>query len=217
MVASAIDRRWLQGIAAGFAFAILGAILAPAADAATAGEEAEAFLHDLAISGIEMLEKQDLNDAQREAEFRKIVRKGFALDAIGKFVVGRYWRDMSAEQQQEYQELFSEWLLKTYANRLGGYRGQKLEIVKSVETQSRHHDVIVSTRVVRTDGQPPIKADWRIRKVGDAHKIIDVAVEGASMVGTQRKEFESIIRKVGVAGLIDNLRERLAVLLANTG
>lgn len=217
MLTKAIDRQWLKAIAAGFAFTILGALLAPSAQSATAGEEAEAFLHDLAVSGIAMLEEGDYTEAERELEFRRLVRKGFALEAIGKFVVGRYWRDMSAKQQGEYQELFSEWLLKTYANRLGGYQGQTLEIVKSVETDSRYEDVIVSTRVLRNDGQPPVNADWRVRKFGEDYKIIDVSVEGASMVGTQRREFESVIRKVGVEGLIENLRERLALLIANAG
>lgn len=211
-------RDWrLSGIAAGLMFAITGALMVSPAGAATAGEEAETFLHDLAISGIGMLEKGDYTDAERENEFRSIVRKGFALEAIGKFVVGRYWRKMTPEQQREYQELFSEWLLKTYANRLGGYRGQTLKIVKNSETDSRYKDVIVTTQVLRGEGQPPINADWRVRKFSGDYKIIDVAVEGASMVGTQRKEFESVIRKVGVTGLIDNLRKRLAVVRGDTG
>ena len=217
MLMGVVDHRWLQGVLTGFALAILGALLAPSASAATPAEEAEAFLNDLAVNGIAMLEKGDYTDAERELEFRKLVGKGFALETIGKFVLGRYWQKMNAEQQAEYQELFSEWLLKTYASQLGGYRGQTLEVVKSMETDSRYNDVIVTTRVIRRDGQPPIKADWRVRKFGNDYKIIDVAVEGASMVGTQRGEFESVIRKVGVTGLIDNLRDRLAVLLANTG
>lgn len=217
MVTGVIHRQWLKGIVAGFAFAILAAMLAPSANAAAPGEEAEAFVRDLAISGITMMEQGEYTNEERELAFRNIVRKGFALQAIGKFVVGRYWRKMSPDQQNEYQELFSEWLLKGYANRLGGYGGQTLEIVKSVETDSRYKDVIVSTRVIRVNGQPPINAAWRVRKFGDEYKIIDVAVEGASMVGTQRKEFESVIQKVGVSGLIDNLRSRLAVLTADTG
>ncbi len=217
MVTGVIHRQWLQAIVAGFAFAILAAMLVPSANAAAPGEEAEAFINDLTVSGTAMMEQGDYTDDQRELEFRNIVRKGFALHAIGKFVVGRYWRKMTPDQQNEYQELFSEWLLKAYANRLGGYRGQTLEIVKSVETDSRYSDIIVSTRVIRVNGQPPINADWRVRKFSGEYKIIDVAVEGASMVGTQRKEFESVIQKVGVSGLIDNLRSRLAVLLANTG
>ncbi|MBE9553119.1 MAG: ABC transporter substrate-binding protein, partial [Proteobacteria bacterium] len=171
MVTGVIHRQWLQGIVAGFAFAILAAMLAPSANAAAPGEEAEAFIRDLTVSGIAMMEQGDSTDEERELAFRDIVRKGFALQAIGKFVVGRYWRKMSPDQQSEYQELFSEWLMKTYANRLGGYRGQTLEIVKSVETESRHKDVIVSTRAIRVNGRPPINADWRVRKFGGAYKI----------------------------------------------
>lgn len=217
MIMGVIDRLWLQGIVTGFAFAILAAMLAPSANAAAPGEEAEAFMNELAVTGIALLEKGDYTKSERELKFREIVSKGFALKAIGKFVAGRYWRKMDSMQQDEYQELFSEWLLKTYANRLGGYRGQTVEIVKSIETASRYKDVIVTTRINLANGQPPINIDWRVRKFGDEYKIIDIAFEGASMIGTQRKEFESIMRKVGVTGLIDSLRERLAVLLADTG
>lgn len=217
MIMGVIDRQWLQGIVTGFAFAILAAMLAPSANAAAPGEEAEAFMNNLAVTGIALLEKGDYTKSERELKFREIVSKSFALKAIGKFVVGRYWRKMDSVQQDEYQELFSEWLLKTYANRLGGYRGQTVEIVKSIETASRYKDVIVTTRINLANGQPPINIDWRVRKFGDEYKIIDLAFEGASMIGTQRKEFESIIRKVGVTGLIDSLRERLSVLLADTG
>ena len=212
-----IHRQWLQGIVAGFAFAILAAMLAPSANAAAPGEEAEAFMNDLAVTGIALLEKGDYTKSERELKFREIVRKGFALKAIGKFVVGRYWRKMDSAQQDEYQELFSEWLLKTYANRLGGYRGQTVEIVKSIETESRYKDVIVTTRITLGNGQPTINVDWRVRKFGNEYKVIDLAFEGASMIGTQRKEFESVIQKIGVTGLIDNLRGRLAVLMADSG
>lgn len=215
MLTNAIDRQKLQAVAAGFAFAILAALLAPEARAATTAEEAEDFLHEFAVSGVAILEKGDYTEAEREKEFRKLAQRGFALEAIGKFVVGRYWREMTPAQRAEYKEIFSEWLLKSYANRLGGYDGQRLEILKSAETNSRYNDVIVSTRVLSDEGQPPINAAWRVRKFGDDYKIIDIMVEGTSMVGTQRREFESVIRKVGVDGLIDNLRERLAVLIAD--
>jgi len=216
MIADMMDRRWLQGILAGFVFTIFGALLTVQATAAEE-QQAEGFIQELAFSGITMLENSSVSPAERELEFRKLVKKGFALEAIGKFVVGRYWRDMSADQQDEYLELFSEWLLKTYANRLGGYSGQKLLVLKSMETDSRYKDVIVSTQLDLANGQPPINADWRVRKFNNEFKIIDVSIEGASMVGTQRREFESVIRKVGVDGLLNELRDRLAVLVANSG
>lgn len=188
---------------------------APAARAAVSGDDAETFIKDLASNAVAMVENRSQTDAEREAEFRRIVRKGFALDVIGRFVVGRYWRQMTADQREQYQELFAEWLMKSYAGRLGGYRGQKLEVVKSLEAGSQ--DVFVRTRVLRPDGMPPIAADWRVRKFDGQYKIIDIVVEGVSMAAAQKSEFESVIRDVGVDGLIESLRQRLALLLANTG
>jgi phospholipid transport system substrate-binding protein len=202
--------------AAAFVMLFLAGYAASRANAAAPGEEAEAFIHNLATSGVAMLEQKDISHADRDTEFRRLVRKGFALEAIGRFVVGRYWRQMSPDQQAEYQDLFAEWLLKSYANRLGGFEGQRLEIVNSLELQNRNQDIVVRTRVVQVNGQPPIAADWRIRKLDGEPKIIDVIVEGVSMAAAQKSEFETVIRKVGVEGLLDSLRSRLSTLVAET-
>ena len=191
--------------------------LAPAASPArtsTPGGEAEAFIQELADSGVAMLENADYTAAQRETEFRNLVRKGFALEAIGRFAVGRYWRRMDKDQQAEYQEMFSEWLLKNYASRLGGFEGQRIEVVRSFELNNRNNDVFVRTRIAGGDGQPETLADWRVRKFNGKHRIIDIVVEGVSMAAAQRSEFEAVIRKVGVDGLVENLRSKLATTVA---
>jgi phospholipid transport system substrate-binding protein len=194
--------------------AVFVAWQAPQAAAASQGDEAEAFIQNLGVSAIEMLDDIKQSDAERELQFRRIVRSGFALKLIGRFVVGRHWRAMNKQQKTEYQKLFAEWLMKSYAGRLGGFKGQKLEILKSMEAGKR--DVFVRTHVVRANGMP-INADWRVRKFKEGYKIIDIVVEGVSMAAAQKSEFDSVIRKVGVAGLIDNLRSRLAMIAASTG
>lgn len=193
---------------------ILAAIAVSPARASTNATDAELFIDDLARSGIAMLEASELTDTDREMEFRRLVRKGFALEAIGQFVAGLHWRSMSDDQRAEFQELFSEWVLTSYARRLGGYNGQKMEIIKSTELNNRAGDIVVQTQVIHSDGQMPISAAWRIRRIGGELKIIDVIVEGVSMAAAQRAEYDAVIRKIGVEGLLDNLRLRLAVMVA---
>jgi len=211
--AIAMDRP-LQFMAAVFVLLIFAAYAVSPARASTRAADAEAFLHDLSVNGIAMLEESSYTDAEREAEFRRLVRKGFALDAIGQFVAGRHWRSMSNDQRADFQELFSEWMLTSYARRLGGYSGQTMKIVDSVELDNRNGDVVVRTQVMHPDGRMPIAAAWRIRKLDGEFKIIDVIVEGVSMATAQRAEYDAMIRKLGVEGLLDKLRSRLAVLIA---
>jgi phospholipid transport system substrate-binding protein len=74
-------------------------------------------------------------------------------------------------------------------------------------------DVVVSTRILRPSG-PPIDADWRVRTTGERYRIIDVMVEGVSMVITQRSEFAAVVQRHGLQGLIEVLRARTTKLPA---
>ena len=47
-----------------------------------------------------------------------------------------------------------------------------------------------------------------MRITDDRPRIIDVSVEGVSMVVTQRSEFASVIQRNGVEGLIEVVRAR---------
>lgn len=216
MVRTIAHNRAACVVAAVFMMLVLAAIAASAANAEARGVEAEAFIQGLAGSGLAMLDASEFTDNERELEFRRLAREGFALEAIGRFVAGRHWRTMSEDQRTDFQELFSEWMLSSYARRLGGYRGQTLDIVKSVELPNNARDIVVQTRVVHIDGQPPVVAEWRLREFSGSFKIIDVIIEGVSMAVAQRAEFDAVIRKDGVDGLLAILRSRLTVLVAGT-
>lgn len=186
----------------------------PSAGAAS-GEDAEAFIRGLAANATTMLETKFETEKEREEEFRRIVGSGFAMNTIGRFVVGRHWRRMSDEQKTEYQALFQEWLLRSYAVRLRSDTGQRFNIVKTIEVSKR--DTFVRTEVVQAGNRSPFIADWRVRKINGDFKIIDIVVEGVSMAAAHKSEFDAVIRKVGVEGLIENLRTQLATISANTG
>ena len=53
----------------------------------------------------------------------------------------------------------------------------------------------------------PIVVDFRVRPTNGTFKLIDVVVEGLSMLKTQRDEFSSVIQRNGVDGLIASLQE----------
>ena len=96
-------------------------------------------------------------------------------------------------------------MLRTYAERLGGYAGVTMAILS--ERPAGTKDVVVSTRIERPHG-PSIAADWRVRTTGRRYRIIDVMVDGVSMAVTQRSEFAAVIQRRGLQGLIDDLRVR---------
>ena len=177
---------------------------APSSSAST-GTSASDFIRDLGDKAIEVLRTSESSLEEREARFRTLLKDGFDIQFIGRFVLGKEWRRATPEQRSDYLNLFNEYILRTYSTRFGGYAGESLSIVR--ERPAGKRDVLVTTRIDRPGGQP-IKADWRVRVIEGQHKIIDIMVQGVSMVLTQRSEFAALMKRGGVNGLIEALRAR---------
>jgi phospholipid transport system substrate-binding protein len=198
--------------------AFAGLALLPRAAAAEAGQQeiagATALISNLAEQALAVLRRQDLSLEQREAAFRQLLRNGFDMNFIARFVLGKHWRELNAEQQAEYLDVFSEYVLQTYSRRLGGYAGQTFAVLGA--RAAGQQDVIVQTRIDQPSGGPPILADWRVRPGAGGYRIVDVIVEGVSMAVTQRAEFGAVVQRGGVAGLVEALRARTQMMPARS-
>jgi phospholipid transport system substrate-binding protein len=179
---------------------------AAASGPAAAAADPAALISELGNRALEVLGK-NVGASQREARFRQLLDEDFDVPTIARFVLGRYWRTASAAQQQEFVRLFAEYTALAYSNRLAEYSGETLRVTGS---RPQPDGSIVSSEIVRTNGAPPAKVDWRMSQDGDTYKITDVIVDGISMAVTQRSEFAAVIQRHGgqVEGLIDLLRQK---------
>ncbi|MEQ8666352.1 MAG: ABC transporter substrate-binding protein [Rhodospirillales bacterium] len=181
--------------------------------AQTKPDDAAAFVGVLGSETIKVLQSQSATLDQREAEVRRLLRENFALDQIGRYVLGRAWKTATDDQKREYLELFSEYVLSTYAKRLGGYTGETFSIIRSETVGTK--DAVVMTQIDRPSG-PPLVAGWRVRNVGERMVILDVIVEGISMVTAQRSEFASVVQSQGIEGLLQTLRLQISKFAAQS-
>ena len=185
-----------------------------ASSAATPTEGASQFVKWLAEQAIAALRAPGMSLEQRETVFRNLLRQGFDLPFLGRFVLGRHWRTATPEQRDDFQQVFEEYILSTYSYRLGGYAGESFTVLSARAAGSK--DAMVSTRIARPSG-PPVKADWRVRVINGQYKIIDIMVEGVSMAVTQRSEFASVIKRNGFEGLLTALQARVDRFPAASG
>ncbi len=197
------DRRF---VLVGGAVLLAGSLLGAPAGAQTSPQLAAAFVQQLANQAIATLRAPGATIEQREAAFRSLLRQGFDLELIGRFVLGRYYRSATPEQRADFQALFEDYLLRTYSSRLGGYSGETFTVVSATAAGAK--DALIRTRIDRPSG-PPLHADWRVRGSGNQNRIIDVMVEGVSMALTQRSEFDAVIGRNGFEGLLTALRARV--------
>jgi phospholipid transport system substrate-binding protein len=179
------------------------------ASAADGAQDAEAFIVGLADQAIAALTPPGISRDEREARARVLLKDNFAVPTIGQFVLGRYWRNATLEEQKEYLELFEKLIVVTYVDRFSRYSGERLKVTRVLSDQESG-DAIVYSEITRPAGDP-IEVGWRVRKYGSRFKIVDVLVEGVSMGQTQRSEFSSVIRNNGgsLAALLDEMRRRV--------
>jgi phospholipid transport system substrate-binding protein len=187
-----------------FALAVALASFSLPGSASAQNGSASQFIRQLAEQALQVMRSPQMPLDAREAQFRGLLAQGFDLDFISRFVLGRNWQSATTEQRTTYQQLYSEYVLRVYSSRFGGYAGETFSVVS--ERAAGQQDVMVQTRIDRPAGGP-IQAEWRVRMAGQP-KIIDVMVEGVSMAATQRSEFATIVKNSGVEGLINMLDAR---------
>ncbi|WP_425404692.1 MlaC/ttg2D family ABC transporter substrate-binding protein [Hwanghaeella sp.] len=179
-------------------------------------KEAAAFLQELGDNAIAVLANKDQPRDEREETVQALLRENLELETMGRFVLGPEWRKADDAQRASYLELFSEFVVRTYSKRLGEYGGQQFEVTGT--SQAGKADALVVTAITSGDGSPPVKAGWRVKTDRDGKlKIVDVIVEGVSMLQTQRSEFDSVVRRSGLDGLMALLKEKLDQLPKTSG
>ena len=192
------------------ALIIASTSLTTASDAIAA--DANGFMNQLWGQTVEVLSKK-VPRAERLMRFRQLFQADFDGPGIARFVLGRYWRSASEQEQQEYLKLFEDYVVFVYGTRLSNFNGETFKMLGSRTDES---GTIVSTDIISPSGEAPIKVDWRLIADHGSFKINDVIIEGISMLVTQRSEFASVIQRHGgqVGGLLELMRERARIASA---
>ena len=163
------------------------------------------FVQQLADATITSLSDDTLTDSVRRSQFDELIERGFAAEYISKVVIGRYWRKMDPDQRSEYLFLFRTFILDSLMSRLSLFNDEYLNILGHNFTKKG--DVFILSQIVMKS--EAFDVDWRVRKMKGEYKIIDVRLEGISMVITSHEEVTGIAFTDGVEGLLNSLRERI--------
>jgi len=139
----------------------------------------------------------------------EIVFTKFDFRRISSRVLGRNWRKATSEQREKFVKHFKAHLVRTYATALNKYHGQEIEYLP-VRAKKSSREIKVQTRI-KLSGASPIDIVYVLMHArgGDGSwKVVDVLVEGVSLVVTHRSSFQAEIRQKGLSGLIKALEER---------
>ncbi len=149
-------------------------------------------------------------DQRREA-LEVLARERFDFRTMSRLVLARNWKVLSKEQQAEFVAEFETYLASDYGSRIERYDQEEVEVMG--ERLEPRGDVTVKTKIVGGKNSGAF-IDYRMRKRDGPWRIIDVKIEGISLVSNFRDQFRDVMGRDGPVVLIERLREKNA---ASTG
>lgn len=185
------------------ALTVARAHVAPAADASS-------VVNELLSNAIGALNDKQLTARDREHLFRRLLDQDFDMPRIAQFVLGPYWEKANDDERQTFIGLFEQWIVLSYSEGLDGYDGETIKVTGS--HPGNGNTMVVSSEVVDRAGTRGPKLDWVLRHDDDSFKIINVSVEGMSLVMIERAQILAVVERHGgtISGANNALQERLA-------
>jgi phospholipid transport system substrate-binding protein len=199
-----------KGKIAGLCIALLLSlgIFAQCADAlATGGQDnVRSFYATLLAT---MKDGRTLGQSGRYARVTPVVDRVFDVPSMTRLAVGSTWATLPPAQQQQVTAAFRHYIAATYADRFDSYSGEQLQVTGE---RAYNADVIVETKIVKSNGETTT-LNYLMRQNQGSWQISDVYLDGTiSQVAVQRSEFNAVLRREGVDGLVAALNRKVDLL-----
>lgn len=176
-----------------------------ATNSADAGQDkAEVFVSHLIDKVLKIVKDKDRSTEEKEAELVSIFNEAVDAEWMGRFALGKYWRTLTSQQQKDYLDSYRDFLVYSYVPRFREYSDHSVTITG---TRQENSDYTVET-IIESNGDAPVKVDYRLAAHGKKLKIIDINAEGVSLITTQRSEFASVISRESVDAFIEKITSR---------
>jgi phospholipid transport system substrate-binding protein len=188
------------------------AVVAGASIGTSSGQSESPAAPSAVVTGVIAALEQTLGDTtltvrDREQRIRDLLQDHFDIPAISRYVLGRYSAGASRQEQDTFADLFQRWMIVTYTGTVKGLNEASWTVVRTRPEGAE--SVVVNSEIPQVKSRP-IEIDWRLHQDGDQYKIIDVSLQGISLVLVEREEAASIIQRNGgtVTGLNEALERR---------
>jgi len=148
--------------------------------------------------------KQSASGDARRQQIRSIADEIFDWRETGKRALARHWQARSPKEQEEFSALFSDLIERSYIGRIEQYSGER--VVYTGDTVDGDQATVQTKLITKANTEIPI--DYRMQKEGDRWRAYDVVIEGVSLVGNYRAQFNRIIVQSGYGTLVSKLKAK---------
>lgn len=171
-------------------------------NARASDQDVKSFVAGVAQDAITAINAHQGDSVGLKTAFHDLLLAKFDMQAMGRFALGRYARQLTPDQQARYNTALVNYVAMAYSMNLANVRDAHVNVT-TIRPQAEGW--MVDT-VLGDGSSAPLRVSWAVSRDGStgSYRITDVTVEGVSMSFTYRQQFTSLISNGGKNG-IENL------------
>jgi phospholipid transport system substrate-binding protein len=128
------------------------------------------------------------------------------VSGMSRSVLGREaWNKASAADKQEFTQVFTQLIIRTYANPLAEYTDETVKFLP-LRHPADGRFTRVNSVIIRSNGQN-IPLSYSLVSKNNGWKIYDLSVEGVSLLQSFRSQFGQILQSASMQDLIAQMRK----------
>lgn len=148
----------------------------------------------------------DLSLAEKQAKVREVLESEYDLNIVIRRSIGRNWRLMTAQEQEEVLELVKQLIVKTYVKYLDGKARPEVEVGEVLEITDKRMEIPSTVKI----DDLTVNIVYRLGKMPSGWEVYDIVAEDISVVSNFREQIDDHFRKGNGRELIDKLNELLS-------
>ena len=142
---------------------------------------------------------------ERRAQVRQTVLERFNFGEMARRSLATHWRDLTPQQQEEFVNLFTELLEKSYVDKIEHFSDEKILYLGEQVDQGI---ATVKSKVV-TKKNVEIPIDYKLLQRAGKWEVYDIIIESVSLINNYRVQFNKIIRTKSYPELVRLMKVKL--------
>ena len=145
-----------------------------------------------------------VSTAERKADIRKVAESLFDFQEMSRRSLGTAWGNVSPPEQEEFVRLFTNLVANAYMGKIEQYAG---EPITYLDERVNGDEASVRSRVVTPKGSE-VGIEYRLYRAADRWAVYDINVDGVSLVGSYKAQFNRLLQRGSFAELLKQLRQK---------
>ena len=146
-------------------------------------------------------------ERERRERVAKVMHESFDFGTMARESLGSHWASLAPEQRDRFVGLFAQLFERSYDRLVLRFLGGSTTTYGTESVDAER--AVVKTALLRKGGDE-LPVDYRLTTDGGVWKISDVVVDGVSLAGNFRAQFDKTIRASSYDALVQRIEAKLA-------